>query len=355
MSDNSKNENQPRMATLGEITRPPNAPSRSLTKMAVILLLVIVALFLVLQDKQDKLDVYKTISELEFADAALERCVNLTAEVNGWTDVGHFLSLRCNSPSADGIRRLDGIEHLVELTDVNLAFNRITDVAPLAHLPRIAVVDLSHNMITRLPVLKSAPNLKRIELNYNLLGSLEWLTAQHFPVLDSLSVAHNQISDVTAIPTLKGVTELNVRNNQIANLEPILQLTALVMLDAGGNLIDDLSDIGMLSELRQLFLDSNKLSSLEGLENIPALEEVDLSNNALQSTSQISQLFRLQRLNLDQTGISSLSDVLALGDLEVLQVSGNPDLGCESISQAIREYGIAAIKSDKVCPLLKDK
>jgi len=338
------------MATLGQVMPPANGKGRQPLKAVIALLLVVATLLLVLLLKPEKLDVYRTISELKFADPALEKCVKETARANKWTDVGHFVSLRCNNPVGDGIKKLDGIEHLVELTEVNFSFNRISDIGSLARLPRLVIIDLSHNNIRGMPVFDSNVSLQRIELNYNLMESLEWLTTQHFAVLSSLSIAHNHISNLSGLASHPNVSELNVRNNQISDLAPILNLNHLVMLDAGSNNIDDVSGIGKLVDLRRLFLDRNRLSSIDGLESLHRLEELDLANNALSGTAPISQLERLQRLNLNQTGITSLSDVLALGDLELLRISRNPGLTCESIVEAIGEYGQSVIRTDRVCP-----
>lgn len=320
-------------------------------KLVVILLFFVALAFALLWHKRVRLDVYKTVDELVFVDRVLEECVDYLARTNGWDDVGHFSSLRCNHPSGDGIETLDGIEHLVELTDVNLAFNRITDIDPLAELTHLAALNLSHNEINRVPTLNSATSLKRIDLNDNRLMSVQWLSTQRFAVLDSLALAHNQISDFSPLSSLIDLGELNVRGNHISDIEPILSLGSLVLLDAGGNSIANISSIGRLSDLQRLYLDSNRLSSLTGLASLQQLEELDLANNALQSIAEISRLYRLQRLNLSRTGITSLAEILALGDIEMLQVTGNPDLACATIADAVREYGDEAIKRDKNCAI----
>ena len=117
-------------------------------------------------------------------------------------DVGHIVSLRCNHPTGEAVRSLAGIEHLVALVDVNLAFNAITDAGPLADLPRLRIVDLSHNRLTDLPVFSAAGGLTRLELNYNQFESLSWLDTQHFTVLQSLSVAHNHLDSIAEVVSL---------------------------------------------------------------------------------------------------------------------------------------------------------
>lgn len=349
MSRNQR-EHRLKLATLAHIEIPSGRPWLGLAIICLALLVASAVLFFLVRAKQGKLDVYKTLAELHFADPALEECVRSTGEANGWSQVGLFTSLHCNNPSGGAIQSLGGLEHLVELTDVNLAFNEIADIRPLARLPRLTTVDLSHNRIERLPVLHSSPSIKRLELNHNSLDSLKWLSSQHFPQLDTLSVANNQIADVAAVASLDRLRELNIRDNRIAELGPVGQLKELVMLDAGGNLFSDLFALGGLKELRRLFLDGNQISSLEGLGSLQQLEELDLSGNPIHSAGPLAELYRLQRLSMNYTGISRLDDILSLGDLEVLEISDNPELECEAIAAAVQEYGAAAIISNKDCP-----
>ncbi len=350
MANDKKSDGHPPMATIGNVTFPEGKAPPQRIKLITVLGIIVVAVLLILVVKPKELDVYKSFDELQFADAALARCVWDSAIVNDWSNVGQALKLRCNNPSGAGIKSLEGIEHLVDLSDINLAFNRISDVTPLSNLTHLEVVDLSHNSISDLPVFHSAPNLRRIELNFNRIESLSWLTTEHFLALQSLSVAHNHISDVAEIPALNKLSELSIRDNNITDLTPIWQLRELVMLDVGKNRLTNISGIGAVNELRRLFLDRNEFTNVDGIDALANLEELDLSYNRLQSIAPIAGLERLQRLNLAFTGISQLHDNLSLGDLDLLRISGNPDLPCADIAAAIKKYGTTAVRTDKQCP-----
>ena len=349
MSEKFNNTDDPDMATLDKIGGPVPAARKKRFGYLATLLAAVAVVALVARREEAPLDVYRSITELQFADNALRNCVTEIAAQHGWSHVGLFTSLRCNNPSGDGIKSLAGIEHMVELTDINLAFNEVSDASALAELPNLTIVDLSHNKIDQLPVFRSAHSLKRVDLNYNLLDSLAWLTSQHFQQLDSLSIAHNHVSDLTEVSLIEGLKELNIRNNRVSDITPATAIPGLFMLDAGANRLNDVSGIGALTELRRLFLDGNRISTLDGLQGLSKLEELSLENNPLHSIAPLAGLEHLQRLNLDRTGIQSLADVLALGDIEWLRVSGNPDLQCESILAAVAEYGAPTVKFDQDC------
>ena len=164
MSDKGKQE-QPPMAVLnGTITPSGGRPLRTARGIIVVLSLIVVALAVLLL-RPVKLDVYKTTREVRFADPALARCVDEVTVANGWHDVGQIVSLRCNNPASEPIRDVGGIEHLVALTDLNLAFNAIDNVEPIAQLPRLKDIELSHNRLSQLPEFRAAATLRRIDVN----------------------------------------------------------------------------------------------------------------------------------------------------------------------------------------------
>lgn len=351
MSEKQKPDGGPILGTLKNIQPPPNvAARRKIARPVVIVLMILAGLWLVLKPDSSKLDVYRTIEEIQFADPALESCVRIVAEETGWTNAGQFTSLQCNNPTGHGIKNLDGIEHFVVLRDLNLAFNEITDVSKLAGLHRLTQLELSHNRIGTMPVFGSAATLRRLELNHNRLESLDWLTSEHFLILESLSVAHNRISSAEPLAVLTGLRELDLRSNRISDLSPLLQLVNLNMLDVGGNLLDDIGRIDSLTKLRRLFLDKNQLESIGEVVSLELLEQLDIGYNPLQSIDGVSRLFTLQRLDLRHTGISHLDDIYSLGDIEQLELSGNPGLDCGSILKAVQEFGASAVHFDQSCP-----
>jgi len=339
------------LSTLGTLEEPPNASARRRVAAPIVFVLLIVAvLWLALRPESDTLDVYRSISEIEIADPALRSCVRLTAEMHGWTEAGQFTSLRCNNPTGGGIERLDGIEHFVVLRELNLAFNDIKDVSALASLPRLTDLQLSHNQINNLPIFAAATSLKRLELNHNQIDSLSWLTAEHFLVLENLSVAHNRIADAGPLRVLTGLRELDFRSNRLRELGAILELGNLDMLDVGGNYISDLKGIEALGGLRRLFLDKNRLADLSGVQALRDLERLDVGYNPITSIDSLTGLLRLRRLDLRYTAIEKLDPLLTLGDIEQVDLSGIAGLDCAAISKAIEEFEASAVFFDQDCP-----
>jgi len=348
-TDDRTNSERPRLSTLMDIP-PPRAPlSRRAIVTIVLTAITVTVLLVIIRPHISKLDIYARVDDLEFSDPVLRDCVRRTARENNWSDAGHFVALRCNNPTGNGVRDLTGIQHLVQLKNLDLAFNELTDVSVLASLPHLVSLELSHNRIVSLPLMLSAVSIRSLEVNFNRLKSLQWLDEQHFALVEVLSLAHNEIDRFSETSELPRLYELNLRNNHLSSIDSIPPLPNLVMLDVGGNRIDDLSGIGQFSKLRRLFVDRNALTNLKGLQDLEDLDELDVSHNSIQSTTPLSGLLKLERLNISQTRVRDLDDLLALGGIEVLRASGNPDLSCDSIDRAKLEYGADSIVTDASC------
>lgn len=296
-----------------------------------------------------RLEVYDNIADLHFTDAELESCVRQTAIDNGWPDVGQFRTLRCNDPDAGGIATLQGIERLVSLQDVNLAFNELTDASPLANLPHLASVDLSHNRLTTLPVFRAANNIRRLEVNFNRLHDLKWLGAQDFAALQLLSLAHNEIAAIDAVPQLAELRELDLRGNRVSSIRFLRSLPDLETLDLGGNRIADLTGIDVAFGLRRLFLDRNAITDIGPLAGLGNLEVLDIALDHPVSLEPLTSLVELQRLDIEHTDTHELDILFSLGNLEELRLGGNPGLDCTTIARAIGEFGSAAVVADTGC------
>ena len=102
----------PTMATIDGVSPPRNRSPRDSSRATIIILIVVIVLLLIALFRPAELDVYKKPADIAFADPVLAECVSATAARHDWIDAGHFVTLRCNNPSGDRIRSLDGIELL---------------------------------------------------------------------------------------------------------------------------------------------------------------------------------------------------------------------------------------------------
>jgi len=86
----------------------------------------------------------KNLADL-FSDSNLQSCVDALAASNQWLSSAQVTgALDC---SKKNIVSLDGLEYLINLTELHLSYNQITDVEPISQLTKLKVVRLQNNAI----------------------------------------------------------------------------------------------------------------------------------------------------------------------------------------------------------------
>lgn len=169
--------------------------------------------------------------------------------------------------------------------------------------------------------------------------------------LDNLSLAGNQISDISRLNQLGGLTTLNLSGNQISDVSALSALTSLRTLYLDNNPVSDLSPLTTLSNLTTLSIKGITLTeaqldrladalpncaihsetteeeaqdiSFGGVTFSADITELNLSGMGLQNISALSNCKNLTKLDLSDNQISDLSPLMDLPNLQWLNIAGN--------------------------------
>jgi len=210
--------------------------------------------------------------------------------------------------------------------------------------------------------------LDNMGLGNSIISQLQQLYS-----LDNLSLAGNNISDISGISALGGLTTLNLSNNNIYDISPLMSLTGLRTLYLDNNPLTDISVLTQLKNLSTLSIKGIKLTDVQqkalaselpncaihseaseeenqdisfggvtfstdvaelnlsgmGLQNISALsncknlQHLDLSGNNITDLSPLMDLPQLKWLNLSNNYISDLRALMGMSSIRFLNVSGN--------------------------------
>ncbi|VDP80889.1 unnamed protein product [Echinostoma caproni] len=236
--------------------------------------------------------------------------------------------------------------------NVNLAFNQLTDLAPLERLHNLRELNAANNRITRFPV-GQWPSVTHLNLNNNEISQLShvcmprllvlslnnnrirrlnepgseapYFTAEHFPRLHTLQIAQNKLylldstpNDPNApltldiqLPQLRALflggnalTSLAVYIRQLTKVSPRELSEDQSQLDDQELIREEIvkergrSALGILPELSVLNLRSNGIRELDGLtlETVPKLQYLNLRENMIDSMEEIEKLQPLNRL-----------------------------------------------------------
>ena len=128
------------------------------------------------------------------------------------------------SLAADGLtdRDLDVIGRMQQLEQLNLGWNRISDVSALGELTGLSVLSLWGNQISSIDALESLENLQYLDFS------------------------DNQVEDISSVAGMEQLSELWMYENQVRNLESLRELSNLRVLMLKGNPIEDVESVEII-------------------------------------------------------------------------------------------------------------
>ncbi|WP_193745035.1 CotH kinase family protein [Geomicrobium sp. JCM 19038] len=125
---------------------------------------------------------------------------------------------------------------------------------------------------------------------------------QHFQSLESLSASRNKIEDISYLKDLRRLTDVNLEDNNISNIVVFTNL----------------------SQITNLNIRENYVVSLDSLKNHPNIRSLNAQENEIESLEPLRDLHQLENLNLRYNNITSIEPIVHLPNLvERLYVQGN--------------------------------
>ncbi len=193
------------------------------------------------------------------------------------------------------IKDLTGIEFAVNLEELWISENPISDLSPLAELTNLiglgawetpTIADLSP--LTKLPKLKwldfgsfPAPDLSPLadikslrRLTFHDGGIKDISQLAGFTQLTILDIAYNSTTDLSPITKLTNLEKFVANTNGISDITPLAALTNLKHLDIHGNKISDVSPLAKLENLEMVKLYNNSISDISPLGSSPIFPNV---------------------------------------------------------------------------------
>lgn len=198
---------------------------------------------------------------------------------------------RLDTPSndpAEKIVSLRGLEYAVNLTYLNLDYNKITDLTPIQNLTKLETLDISYNNgvqegtdgITDVSCLKNLVNLTRFSSIGND-GVKDYSVVAKFKKLTYLNLSICALSSADFVSGLTALEKLYLPFNKISSAKPLANLTSLQTLALDNNQISDISCLKKLTNLKRFTVSNNNLTSVSVAYKFPALEKLDVSRNYL--------------------------------------------------------------------------
>ncbi len=192
-----------------------------------------------------------------------------------------------------------------------------------ADLALLTSLSCNYKQITDISGMEYLTGLSSLEINSTLPATFSDLSPiENLTGLTSLSVNSNRISDVSPLQNLTALTNLSLFNNLVSDLTPLQGLTSLVSLNLRKNNIIDLQPLRGLVNVSVLGLGDNSIENLAGLEGMAGLTSLRLDMNNISDLSPLNDPNLAGMVDLDVsyndlTTVASISELTGLKSLEL--------------------------------------
>lgn len=165
-------------------------------------------------------------------------------------------------------------------------------------------------------------------------GSIDSLDdLQKMPNLRSISLAYQDITDLTPLKDLVFLENVDLRHNPIEDVTPLSQVSSLQTLCLFDTHVSDLTSLRHCPRLSVVDIGNSFVESLTALDGLSAMQVLVIRKTPLQSLDHIETHPLLEQVYLSQTLVNDLSPLLMLPDLKMVEISENMRSAAEQISQ----------------------
>ncbi|KAK1967995.1 protein phosphatase 1 regulatory subunit SDS22 [Colletotrichum eremochloae] len=229
--------------------------------------------------------------------------------------------------------RLERFQKVVRLCLRQNSIQSIDGLSPLAST--LEDLDFYDNLISHIRGLDDLVNLTSLDLSFNKIKHIK--RVNHLTKLKELFLVANKISTIENLEGLDNLTSLELGSNRIRVLQNLDSLKNLEELWVAKNKITELTGLGGLSNLRILSIQSNRIRDLAPLADVPSLEELYISHNALTSLSGIERNEKLRVVDISNNAVTSVKGLGPLKNLEELWASYNQIADFNEVEKELRD------------------
>ena len=264
----------------------------------------------------EDLDMFAMLAVLDYRERVLEAGA-LTEEELAW------IERMMNVPDyiwIQGVQISTGLTELHIISDTNRNFPRWrysenliemnltnVDIEQLIYMVNLTTLTLDHQQISDLSPLTELVNLKDLWLESNQISNISSLAG--LTALTVLNLNFNLIYDISPLAGLMDLTSLELQGNQISDIAPIAGLMDLTALHMSENNVSDFSPLAELMNLTHLSATLNPINDITPLAGLTNLTHLGLSNNQI---NDISPLVELTNLTWFMFSVSPIYDITPL-------------------------------------------
>jgi hypothetical protein len=154
-----------------------------------------------------------------------------------------------------------------------------------------------------------------------------------------INASGHDIANLSGLEYCRRLQSLNLWNNSVHDLSPVVDLPNLLDLRIGYNGLSDISALRPMTQLRVLCLNANSIEGITALTDLTNLEELNLTANRIWVLTPLVGKSKLKRLYLDGNQIVFVNALYNLTGIEKLDLSRNQ---ITDISLLLHNAGLGA-------------
>jgi len=165
--------------------------------------------------------------------------------------------------------------------------------------------------------------------------------------VSTLDCSTKGIKSIKGLEAFPGLQTLHLFNNDVTDISPITDLSALNILDLGNNPIGSHLPLTNLVNLKALGLSNSQLNKLAPLAKLSAMEILILSANNLSSFAELKDMSILDDLNAANNNLVDISGLFSL-PLTKLNITSNDGVFCWQVKYLQDKAGLT-VSADSQC------
>lgn len=251
------------------------------------------------------------------------------------------------------LKFLYGIEYAVNLEQLNLSNNNISDLRPIIGLTKLHEIDVSMNWITYLVPLENLLKLEKLNLSTNRIGQLSLKPLSPLTKLKHLDLSSNEITIISPLASLLNLEYLDLGYNKLTEIDGLESLINLEYLSLSSNQISEITELADLKKLKELYITNNKLVDIVSLTELVNLTKLDLNTNQIIDISGLTNLTKLEKLYVADNKIINVEPLSQLINLSVLEIYHNEITDITAFSDLVNlvDLGAASNQISDITPL----
>jgi internalin A len=296
------------------------------------LLFLVMALWRVSQSNETTAEGAK----ISFADSNLEAVVReQVGKPSGDLYQKDLAAIKVLDTGHKEIWKLNGIENCINLISLRISDEHLSDLSPLAHLAGLEELYLpsccypsftGHDHGAFLAPLSGLTQLRKLDLRWNDLVDISPLAS--LVNLSELNISHSRkLKDLTPLRKMKQLRKLDLSQCNFDNILPLPILQNLEELDLHDNdKLEHVSALTNLLRLTRLDLSSTLFSDWRSLSGLHELRELNIRGTPRkQNLTPLNRLTKMEKLVMDGddalTNYSTLAKMTALRELTLTSPS----------------------------------